>query len=198
MEKPAPGNAPIHSLIQYRWSPRAFKPQSMSPEQVRTLLEAARWAASAFNEQPWCFLVARRDQPEAFAALLACLVPANQKWAQNAGLLILSFAHTTFTRNGKPNIHAFHDVGLAAGQLALQATALGLQAHMMAGIDREHIAATYTLPADHEAVAGIAVGVPDDPGSLEEPLAERERAPRERNALETFCFQDEFGKGLAF
>lgn len=192
MEKPAISDAPIHSLLQYRWSPRAYKAQALSKEQINTLLEAARWAASAFNEQPWRFLIADRNNTATFETMLGCLVPANQTWAENAGLLMISFAHTTFNRNGKPNRHAFHDVGLAAGQLALQATAMGLQAHMMAGIDRDQIAQSYTVPADHEAVAAIAVGVPDQPDSLGEPLAERERAPRQRNECSSFCFSGDF------
>lgn len=192
MEKPAPTLAPIHSLIQHRWSPRAFKPVPLTSPQILTLLEAARWSASCFNEQPWRFLIAGRDQSDAFATMLTCLVPANQTWAQNAGLLLLAFAHTRFRRNDKPNRLAQHDLGLAAGQLALQATAMGLQAHMMAGIDRERINSTYQVPEFFEPLTAIAVGIPDDPAGLDPDLAERERAPRERLEITTLCFSGNF------
>ncbi len=194
MEKPAPTLAPIHSLIQHRWSPRAFKPIALTAPQTHTLLEAARWSASCFNEQPWRFLIANRDQSDAFDTMLQCLVPVNRAWAQNAGLLLLAFAHTRFQRNDKPNRHAHHDLGLAAGQLALQATAMGLQAHMMAGIDIEHIKATYQVPDDFDPLSAIAVGTPDDPASLSADLAERERAPRERREINSFCFSGDFDK----
>lgn len=194
MEKPAPTLAPVHSLIQHRWSPRAFKPIPLTNPQIHTLLEAARWSASCFNEQPWRFLIAGRDQPDAFETMLNCLVPANRAWAQNAGLLLLAFAHTRFRRNDKPNRHAHHDLGLAAGQLALQATAMGLQAHMMAGIDLEQIKAAYQVPEFFDPVSAIAVGSPDDPANLGTDMAERERAPRERQEIPTFCFSGDFDK----
>ena len=175
---------PVHPLIRERWSPRAFADRPVDRETLGSLLEAARWAASCYNEQPWLFLVARKEDGPAFERALSCLVPFNQAWARHAPVLLLSFARTTFARNGQPNRHAFHDVGAATAQLALQATALGLAAHPMAGIDLDRIRAAYELPQGVEPVAAIAVGWPGDPEALPESLRESEKAPRTRKSLD--------------
>jgi nitroreductase len=182
--KQAATRYPVHPLIRERWSPRAFAARPVDRETLGSLLEAARWAASSFNEQPWLFVVARREDGPAFERVLGCLLPGNQAWAQKAPVLLLSLARTTFARDGRPNRHAFHDVGAATAQLALQATALGLAAHAMAGIDLDHIRAEYALPDDVEPVAAIAVGWPGDPDTLPERQREREKAPRQRKSLD--------------
>ena len=194
MEKPAETQFPIQDLIARRWSPRAFEPKALSREQIGALLEAVRWAPSSFNEQPWRLIVAERGDAAAFEAMLGCLLPGNQTWAQHAGLLMVSLAKTRFKRNNRENRHAFHDVGLAMGQLGIQATALGLHLHQMAGIDLDHIRQTYALPDDCEPVAGVAVGYAAEPESLPEGLAERERAPRQRMALKDMVFTGTFGQ----
>ena len=175
---------PVHPLIRQRWSPRAFADRPVDRETLGSLLEAARWAASSFNEQPWIFIVARKEDSPAFARALSCLVPFNQGWAQKAPVLMLSLARSTFANNGQPNRHAFHDVGAATAQLTFQATALGLSVHPMAGIDRDRIRAEYALPDDVEPVAGIAVGWLGDPETLPEGLREGEKAPRSRKSLD--------------
>ena len=175
---------PVHPLIRERWSPRAFAGRQVDRETLGSLLEAARWTASCFNEQPWIFVVARKEDGPAFEQVLRCLTPGNQTWAQRAPVLLVSLARTTFASNGQPNRHALHDVGAATAQLTLQATALGLAAHPMAGIDRDCIRAEFALPDDVEPVAGIAVGWPGDPETLPERLREREQAPRERKSLD--------------
>lgn len=175
---------PVHPLIRERWSPRAFADRPVAREMLGSLLEAARWAASCYNEQPWLFIVARKEDGPAFARVLSCLVPFNQEWAQKAPVLMLSLARTTFANNGKPNRHALHDVGAATAQLTFQATACGLSVHPMAGIDLDRIRAEYALPSDVEPVAGIAVGWLGDPETLPEKLREREKAPRERKSLD--------------
>ena len=119
MEKPAPADHDVHELIRKRWSPRAFSSTSVGDAELRSLLEAGRWAASCFNEQPWRFLVARRENQEEFDRLLSCLSENNQHWAKGASVLMLSVASQAFAKNGKPNRHALHDVGLAAAQLTL-------------------------------------------------------------------------------
>jgi len=174
---------PVHPLIRERWSPRAFADRPVAREMLGSLLEAARWAASCYNEQPWIFIVARKEDGPAFARVLSCLVPFNQGWAQKAPVLMLSLARSTFANNGQPNRHSFHDVGAATAQLTFQATALGLSVHPMAGIDRDRIRAEYALPADVEPVAGIAVGWLGDPATLPEGLREGEKAPRNRKSL---------------
>lgn len=175
---------PVHELIRDRWSPRAFAARPVDRETLGSLLEAARWAASCNNEQPWSFIVARKEDGVRFEQILRCLVPGNQTWAQTAAVLMISLARTTFAGNGKPNQHAWHDVGAATAQLALQATSLGLRAHPMAGVDRDCIRAEFSLPEGIEVVAAIAVGWPGDSESLPERYREREKAPRQRKSLD--------------
>ena len=188
MNKPAPVDPPVHDFIRQRWSPRAFADRDLEPGALRSLLQAAQWAPSCFNEQPWAFIVATRDQPEAFAELLGCLVPGNQTWAKSAPLLMLTAAKLAFDHNGKPNRHALHDVGLAVAQLTLQATSLGLGVHQMAGIDRGKARETYGIPEGWDPVTAVAVGHFGDPRSLPEGLRERELGPRKRKPLADFVF----------
>lgn len=180
---------PVHPLIRDRWSPRAFADQPVDRETLGSLLEAARWTASCFNEQPWIFIIAsRQDDPAKFERILHCLIPGNQTWAQNAPILMISLARTTFASTGQPNRHAWHDVGAATAQLTLQATSLRLSVHPMAGIDRDRIRTEFALPPDVEPVAGIAVGWVGEPESLPEKLRERETAPRQRKGMEAMVF----------
>jgi nitroreductase len=165
---------PIHALLQQRYSPRAFDERSVSKETIATLIEAVRWSPSSYNEQPWRFIIVAKDDPAEFDKLLNCLVPRNQDWAKGAPVLILSVASLAFARNDKPNRHAYYDVGLAVSQLVLQATALGLSAHQMAGFDVPKSRQTYAIPENFDPVAAIAIGY-----SAEEPSASRNRRPRD-------------------
>jgi nitroreductase len=188
MEKPADTGHRVHSLIRDRWSPRSFADVPVLPGTVRQLLEAARWAPSCMNEQPWSFIVATREEPDAYERMFSCLVPGNQTWAHAAPLLLIAVARTTFARNGKPNPHAWHDVGLAMGNLTVQATSLGLAVHQMAGIDRDKIREVYGIPDGFEPVSAAAIGYPGKPDALPDDLAERERSPRSRKPQEEFVF----------
>jgi nitroreductase len=192
-EKPAPAQYSIHDLIRRRWSPRAFADRMVERDKIRSLLEAARWAPSCFNEQPWAYLVATKDQPEDFQQMLRCLVEKNQRWAQGAPVLMLSFAKKTFARNGHPNRTAQHDVGLASENLTLQALDLGLFVHQMAGIELEKIRQTYDVPSDYDPVAGIAIGYPGDAEKLAQDFREAEKAPRSRKPLPQFVFSMMWG-----
>ena len=194
MEKPAETQYPIHDLLRRRWSPRAFSDRRVDPAVMRSLLEDARWAPSSYNEQPWSFIVATRDDPVEFGRLLSCLVEGNIQWAQHAPVLMVSVARLYFEDDGKPNRHAFHDVGLAVANLIVQATALGLVVHQMAGIFPDKIRELYGIPEGYEAVAGIALGYPGDPQSLPEGLRKRELAPRERKPLTEFVFSGSWGQ----
>jgi nitroreductase len=195
MRKPAQTAVPIHELVRERWSPVAFADRPVEKEKLLTLLEAARWAPSSFNEQPWAFLVATKENEMEFQRLLGCLVEGNQAWAQYAPVLMISLAKLHFEHNGKPNRHALHDVGLAAENLALQAVALGLQAHQMAGIEVEKIRERYAVPEGWEPVAGIAVGYPAEEFlHLPEKLQQRQRAARTRKPLTEFVFSARFGQ----
>ena len=193
MEKPAPVDYPVHPLIRRRWSPSAFSDKPVDPEILRSLFEAVRWAPSSFNEQPWFFIVATRDDSVAFERLLACLTPGNQKWAKRAPVLILSAAKMNFEHNGKPNRHAFHDVGLAVENLVLQATSMDLFVHQMAGFDREKARETYQIPEGFEPVAAIAVGYGGEPEDLPEDLRGRELAERKRRLTDSFVFSGRWG-----
>jgi len=194
MEKPADTQYPIHDLLRRRWSPRAFSDRRVEPDTLRSLLEAARWAPSSFNEQPWSFILATKDDPAEFGRLLSCLVDGNIQWAQHAPVLMVSVARLSFEDDGKPNRHAFHDVGLAVANLIVQATALGLVVHQMAGIFPDKIRELYGIPEGYEAVAGIALGYPGDPQSLPEGLRKRELAPRERKPMTEFVFSGRWGQ----
>jgi nitroreductase len=194
MEKPADTQFPIHDLLSRRWSPRAFAERPVEPEKIQCLLEAARWASSCFNEQPWAFIIASADQPAEHAKLLSCLVESNQVWASRAPVLMISVAKLHFEHNGQPNRHAMHDVGLAVGNLVVQATAMDLVVHQMAGILPDMIRTCYSLPSGYEPVTGIALGYPGDPKTLPTEIRERELAPRSRNHLKKFVFSKTWGQ----
>ena len=194
MEKPAETQFPIHDLLRRRWSPLAFADRLVEPEKLRSILEAARWAASSFNEQPWGFIVAtKQDEPE-WSRLLSCLVEGNQVWAKQAPVLMVSVVKLTFGRNGESNRHAWHDVGLAVGNLVVQATSLGLSVHQMAGILPDKVRELYGLPHGFDPVAGLALGYVGDPDSLPEPLHQREQAQRMRKPLTEFIFSTRWGQ----
>lgn len=185
---PAPAESGIHRLIQNRWSPRAYTDRKVDRAAIDSLLEAARWAPSCYNEQPWFFLVAAKEDAAEYEKMLYCLVEANQKWARLAPVLMISVAKLFFQKNGKPNRHAQHDVGLASENMALQAAALGLALHQMAGFDVEKTREVYSIPEGYEPMAAIAVGYAGSPDLLPPELAEREKAPRVRRKTEEFAF----------
>jgi nitroreductase len=195
LRRPAETSTPIHDLIAHRWSPRAFDSKPVEPEKLRSLFEAARWAPSSYNAQPWYFIVGIKDNPENYKRVLESLIEFNQGWAKQAPVLALSVAKVKFD-DGKPNRHALHDVGQAAANLSLQAEALGLSVHQMAGIEPEKARKLFNIPADYEAVAGIALGYVGDPASLSEELRKRELAPRQRKPLDSFVFTGHWGKSL--
>jgi nitroreductase len=193
MDKPAALDHSIFDLLRRRWSPRAFSAEPVGPALLRSLFEAARWAPSASNLQPWHFLLARREESEAFEAMLSCLVPFNQAWCRGAAALVLTVARMT-TAEGKPNAHAWHDVGQAAAHLTFQAASLGLFVHQMAGIEPARIRETYRVPEGYEPVSAIALGYAGSPDQLDPRLKERERAPRSRRKQAEFVFAGAFGR----
>lgn len=194
MEKPADVQFHIQDLLRRRWSPRAFADQPVEREKIQSLLEAARWAPSCFNEQPWVFILATIQDPESHQKVLSCLVEGNQIWAKRAPLLLLTVAKIHFDHNGQVNRHAYHDVGLAVGNLVMQATAMELSVHQMAGILPHTIGERYALPEGYEAVTGIAIGYQGDVSTLPEALRDRELAPRSRKPLREFVFSETWGR----
>jgi nitroreductase len=194
LKKTATTSSPIHSLIGERWSPRAFADRPVEPEKLRSLFEAARWAASSYNGQPWNFIVATKHDSENYKRVLDCLVEFNQSWAKTAPVVALSVAKLKFDHNGELNRHAFHDVGAASATLTIQAEALGLAVHQMGGILPEKAREIFGIPEGYEAVAGIAIGYPGEAHTLPDQLKEPEVAPRERKALDSFVFTGKWGK----
>ncbi len=197
MHNPAPVDHPVHDLIQRRWSPRVFSSRPVDAPTLLTILEAARWAPSSFNEQPWSLIVATRDKPEDFERLLACLTPGNQSWARHAPVLLLSVAKLAFARNGRPNRHALHDIGLASAQLALQATALGLAVHFMAGFDGASAREAFQIPDGFEPGAAAAIGYAEKIDRLPDEAREKALAPRRRKPLKEFVFSRKWGEPAA-
>jgi nitroreductase len=186
-------NHPVLDVLRKRWSPRAFADRPVEPTKLQSLLEAARWAPSCFNEQPWSFIVATKDDPTEYERLLACLVEKNQAWAKSAPVLMISVAAKSFAQTGKPNRHWFHDVGLAVSDLVTQATVLDLFVHQMAGFSPDKARQTYNIPDSHEAVAAIAIGYLGDPNSLPDDLRDRELKEQTRKPLKDFVFTGKWG-----
>lgn len=188
VDKVVPTQYPIEPIFQNRWSPLAFADRPVEPEKLASVLEAARWAASSFNEQPWSFIVAAKDNPEEFDRLLSCLAEGNQEWAKSAPVLMISVAKLHFEHNGNENRHAFHDVGAAEANLAAQAIALGLHVHQMAGFDVAKAKELYGIPEGYEPVDAVALGYLGDPHQLSERLQQRLSAPRSRKPIKDFVF----------
>jgi nitroreductase len=187
-------SSPIHDIVSTRWSPRAFDSRPVEKEKLRSMFEAARWAASSYNGQPWYFIVATKDDPKNYQKILESFVEFNQSWAKNAPALALSVAALKFDHNGELNRHAFHDVGQAAATMAVEANSQGLQIHQMAGILPDKARELFSIPQGYEAVAGIAIGYPGKAESLPDQLRERENAPRVRKPLNSFVFTGKWGE----
>lgn len=194
MTKQANPDHPIHEFLSARWSPYGFINEPIARETIRALFEAARWAPSSYNEQPWRYIVATQEQPEAFAKLLSCLAEPNQAWAKNAPILALGIVSYRFERNGKPNRAAVHDLGLAAANIGFEATARGLYVHHMTGIEPDKARQTYAIPDDYEAYTALAVGHRADPDDIPENMAKRDTTPRARKPLGEFVFSERFGE----
>lgn len=189
--KPAITSEKIHDIIQNRWSPRAFDASKLiADDTVQALLEAARWAPSCMNEQPWRFLVCNKaNQKDAWQSLLGCLAEKNQQWAMNAPLLLLAVAMNNFNQNQKSNRWAAYDTGAASLNICLQATAMGLVTHQMGGFDAEQCKQKFHLPEDCTPMSIIAVGYQAEAEQLNDEFRQRELAERSRADLtERFYF----------
>ena len=188
-KKRAAIGAPVEELILRRWSPRAFADKPVSDADLKTIFTAASWAASSYNEQPWRFLVGRKGD-ETWKKIFNSLVPMNQSWAESAPVLYASLAKKTFSHNGSPNRVAIHDVGAASATLSLQATALGLHTHGMAGFDPELLRANFGIPSDFAPVAVWALGYLGDPHRLPDNFQKTELQERTRKPLREFVFNE--------
>lgn len=193
MSKKATTDHPIHELISRRWSPYGFSSRPVPVADLRSLFEAARWAASSYNEQPWRFIVAIRDDPTQFERLLSCLVEANQEWAKAVPVLALAVVSLRFSRNNKPNTVAMHDLGLAAASLTLEATARGLHVHQMAGIQPDRARELYHIPDGFQPLTALAIGYAADPATLPDELKQRDTEPRTRRPLNETVYSTNWG-----
>ena len=184
---------PVHELIASRWSPYSFANRSVSDEDLRSIFEGARWASSSYNEQPWSYIAAKKEEADEFGRLLSCLVEANQKWAKSASVLALGISRLNSARNNEPNRAAIHDLGLAAANLVLEATARGLAVHQMIGIFPNKVRELYSVPEGYEPMTGIAMGYAGNPINLPEELRARDAARRPRKPLKEFVFGGKWG-----
>lgn len=194
MKKEAPTDHPVHALVSGRWSPYWFDDREVAPDDLRSILEAARWAPSSYNEQPWSYLVATRNQPEPFGRMIECLVEGNRTWAASAAVLMIGIIARNHARNGAPNRACEHDLGLAAATLTFEASARGISVHQMSGILPEQVHDTYGVPDTHTPLTAIALGYCAPPDQLPERYCDRQHRARERRALDEFVFAGRWGE----
>ena len=187
-KKKAPHVSGVLPIFHERWSPRSFAEREVSRETFAKVFEAARWAASSSNEQPWRFIVGLRGT-ETYKKIFESLVPGNQKWARSAPVLIIGTALKNFSAKGTPNRYALYDLGAAASYMTLEAAALGLATHQMSGFDPDKARELLGVPEDYLFGSAIAMGYQDEPEKLGDAgLIQREIAPRRRKALDEFVF----------
>lgn len=182
----------IHPALQQRWSPRAFAPRPVELQKLLSLLEAARWAPSSGNGQPWHFIVGVQGS-FTHARLVEAIKEGNLPWAAQAPVLMLSVARTT-TPSGRPATHAFYDVGLAVANLTFQATTLDLFVHQMGGFEPEKARTLFAIPDGFDPVTMLAVGYLGEPEMLDARNRERELTPRTRRPLSEFVFEETWGR----
>ncbi|WP_446745574.1 nitroreductase family protein [Silvibacterium acidisoli] len=185
--KHAPSIEGVPDILFQRWSPRALATTPVSAENLKKIFEAASWAASSYNEQPWRFLVGHKGD-ETYKKIYESLAEPNQQWNVNTPVLILSAGKKTFTQNGSPNPYQLHDTGAATTYLSLAATALGMHSHSMGGFDRDKARSLFSIPDDFELGAVTALGYLGDPETLPEHFKKMELAPRQRKPLDQFVF----------
>lgn len=194
IRKLADTHYPIEEVLRRRCSTLAFSDRPVEPDKLRSLFEAARWAASSRNEQPWSFILANKhENPEDYERLLSCVNPHNRAWARHAPVLVLSVAKLHSDAGGMTNYYAFHDVGMAVANLTIQATTLDLLTHLMGGFDSAKARELFSIPDSHAPVTAIALGYFGGLEDLPAEIRERELAPRKRRPFKNFVFSGRWG-----
>lgn len=198
MDKPAKVKYSVIKPILHRWSTRAFQLEKVPIDKIHNCLEAARWAASAFNEQPWHIMLGNyfgnKAEQNTWHSIYSILVPFNQEWAKNAPILILMIAKNNFSHNKQPNEHAWYDCGQAMAHIALQATHEGLFAHQMAGFDKAKAITIFEIPVNYSPISTMAIGYKANATILPEHLKEKELAERTRKEFSQWIFTEKFNK----
>jgi len=191
-------SAPIHDLLAQRWSGVSYDPaRAVDPEDLLKLAEAARWAPSCFGDQPWRFLIcSKQQQPEAWQKALGCLSEGNQPWCQHAPVLIIACCDTLFVHNDKPNAYGPYDTGAAALSICLQAAALGLMTHQMAGFSADKVRGEFAIPERYRVLSMMTAGYQLPEATLPEKFRERELKPRARSPLASRFFAGSWGEGF--
>ncbi len=193
MKKTTPTQFTIHSNIEQRWSTRAFDNRPVEPAKLQSMFEAARWAASAFNEQPWRFILGINNDA-AYTKIMETLVEWNQKWAGQAPVLILNIAKKTFSHNDTQNVTFKYDLGQAVANMTIEAVNQGLYTHQMSGFDANAAHQLFNIPDDYQAVSVMAVGYYKQDADLPTDMLEAETKPRSRKGFDQLVFENTFGK----
>ena len=193
MKKKAATEVPINEIIAQRWSPRAFDSNYvMTEDSVKSLFEAARWAPSCYGDQPWQFVLFKKEDATAWTSALNCLSINNQNWAMDASILIVVCANKNFNHNNELNRWAHYDTGAASENICLQATSIGLSAHQMGGFDQDKIRNLSNIPIEFDILACMVVGKSLDESKLSKIQKEKEGQMRSRKILKDIYFINEW------
>ncbi len=197
MEKPAPTQLDIHPLLKKRWSPRSFTSQKVENESLARIFEAARWAPSSFNDQPWRFIVGRKGD-ETWDKILETLTEFNQQWAKLAPVLVISVGKKISAKTGKPNRVFQYDVGQSAAYITFQVMQEGLFIHQMGGLDRDKAAKIFHVPDDSQVLTAMAIGHKGEPDLLDGDFVEMEKSDRDRLPASEIVYEGQFGQSADF
>ncbi len=196
MEKSAKTIHNIHPILKKRWSPRAFTSKAVEKEKISRIFEAARWSPSAFNEQPWRFILGQKGS-QTWNKIFNTLVEFNQAWAKNADILVITVGRKTLTDSNKPNGSFHYDVGQSVAHLTFQVMHEGLHMHQMGGFSKEKAFSAFNIPEEYEPLTVLAIGYIGEPEILEGNFIKMEKSPRERKPFNDILFEDNFGQALA-
>ncbi len=193
MKKIANTEVPINKVIAERWSPRAFDSNYMIEEDsIKSLFESARWAPSCYGDQPWQFILFKKDDATGWSSILNCLSIGNQNWAMDASILIVVCANKNFNHNGEPNRWGHYDTGAAAENICLQASSMNLGAHQMGGFDQGKVRNLANIPAEFDILACMVVGKHLDESKLSQVQRDKETQVRSRKPLKDIYFINEW------